>query len=84
MLAKKGAPKKGDLKSVQAKLETTIRELGSNVPYLVERFNGYMDDVYHDAAARFEGYLRGRAKELGLDLIREGAETLQRALDEEK
>jgi len=70
LLKPKASIKKADLRAVQTKLETTLRELGANLPFLVEKFNEYMEGVYHDAAARFEGYLRGRARELGINVLK--------------
>jgi len=68
-LAKKGSPKKKDLREIQDQLQETVRELGANMPFLIQQFEEHMDDVYHDAAARFEGYMRGRAEELGFGVL---------------
>lgn len=49
---------------------STIRRIGKNLPFVVTRFNEHMDDVYHDALSRFEGSIRARSEELGLNVLR--------------
>jgi hypothetical protein len=72
LLGTPGSVKKRDLKEVKEGLMGTLRELGANMPYLLEQFNEYMDSVYFDACARFEGRVRSRAEQLGLQAMQEG------------
>jgi len=65
------SPKKGDLKEVKGKLEATYRDLQSNLPFLLEQYNGYMDSVFFDAVARFEGHVKSMTEQLGLEHLQE-------------
>jgi hypothetical protein len=57
--------RKGDLREIESQLEGLLRNVESNMPFLVKQFHEYMDGVFHDAVAQFEGHVTKRAIEAG-------------------
>lgn len=74
--------KKADLKKVRAIVQDLVRDAHSNMPYLLEQFHEYMDGVYHDAVALFEGHVQGRLRELGIKEVVEQQGCLRKLLGE--
>lgn len=52
------------LHNVRSKLEATILGISSNMPFLVTQFNEHMEQIFGEAVAHYEGYVKVRKEEL--------------------
>ena len=64
------------LERVQGLLATAVQDVDLNLPFLVQTFEEYMDGVFHDAVAQFEGHVKTRSEQLGFEALRDGPKAL--------
>jgi uncharacterized NAD(P)/FAD-binding protein YdhS len=58
--------RKGDLRALRDRLANLKTHIQSNMPHVVQMFEEYMEGVFADAVARFEGHVKVRTEEIAM------------------